>query len=263
MIIGGFAIYSLNYSSNLTSILINEDVGYLSNAKQLKIEALQHRRYEKDFFLNIGKIEKQKKYISKFNKISQKLKIRMQKVATSLQKHTNPNNEDQIQIDDAIKSYNVYYANFINLTNDVFAAKNITPQKANKLMTPFKKHIYAFEKAIDALEVLSRKGLKGKVDKMKAKNKQTKITIWICFCSGSILLLIFSWFFISKVKYGLQLLSQRLGELSVGEGDLTARLPVISHDEVGQLAERFNEFVEKLRPVQVLSLLISDRTGSG
>jgi methyl-accepting chemotaxis protein len=37
-----------------------------------------------------------------------------------------------------------------------------------------------------------------------------------------------------------------LTELSQGEGDLTSRLPVASQDEVGQLAERFNAFMEKL-----------------
>jgi methyl-accepting chemotaxis protein len=38
-----------------------------------------------------------------------------------------------------------------------------------------------------------------------------------------------------------------LTELSQGEGDLTSRLPVSSKDEIGQLAERFNDFMEKLQ----------------
>jgi methyl-accepting chemotaxis protein len=37
-----------------------------------------------------------------------------------------------------------------------------------------------------------------------------------------------------------------LTDLSQGEGDLTTRLPVTTHDEIGQLAERFNEFMQKL-----------------
>lgn len=37
-----------------------------------------------------------------------------------------------------------------------------------------------------------------------------------------------------------------LTELSQGEGDLTTRLPVSTKDEIGQLAERFNNFMEKL-----------------
>lgn len=38
-----------------------------------------------------------------------------------------------------------------------------------------------------------------------------------------------------------------LTELSQGEGDLTTRLPVGSKDEIGQLSQRFNDFMEKLR----------------
>lgn len=38
-----------------------------------------------------------------------------------------------------------------------------------------------------------------------------------------------------------------LTELAQGEGDLTVRLPVTSGDEIGELAQRFNEFIEKLQ----------------
>jgi methyl-accepting chemotaxis protein len=37
-----------------------------------------------------------------------------------------------------------------------------------------------------------------------------------------------------------------LTDLAQGEGDLTTRLPVVSRDEIGRLAESFNEFVDKL-----------------
>ncbi|MEE4240265.1 MAG: methyl-accepting chemotaxis protein [Desulfopila sp.] len=37
-----------------------------------------------------------------------------------------------------------------------------------------------------------------------------------------------------------------LTDLSQGEGDLTTRLPVVSDDEIGVLATRFNEFMDKL-----------------
>lgn len=40
---------------------------------------------------------------------------------------------------------------------------------------------------------------------------------------------------------------ESLTDLSQGEGDLTIRLPVTGNDEVGDLARRFNEFMEKLQ----------------
>ncbi|WP_282643267.1 HAMP domain-containing protein, partial [Xanthobacter autotrophicus] len=38
-------------------------------------------------------------------------------------------------------------------------------------------------------------------------------------------------------------------EIASGDGDMTRRLPVVSRDEVGQLAVQFNAFVEKLHGV--------------
>ncbi|MGL1894263.1 MAG: methyl-accepting chemotaxis protein [Spirochaetaceae bacterium] len=40
--------------------------------------------------------------------------------------------------------------------------------------------------------------------------------------------------------------SEMLNEISQGEGDLTKRLEIKNHDEVGMLAEHFNDFMEKL-----------------
>jgi methyl-accepting chemotaxis protein len=44
----------------------------------------------------------------------------------------------------------------------------------------------------------------------------------------------------------VQQLCAMLKDLAEGEGDLTARLPVARHDEIGQMARWFNLFVEKL-----------------
>ncbi|QCU90636.1 methyl-accepting chemotaxis protein [Thiomicrorhabdus sediminis] len=41
-------------------------------------------------------------------------------------------------------------------------------------------------------------------------------------------------------------ISEAMKDISEGEGDLTRRLPVKSRDEIGQMAEHFNKFVEKI-----------------
>jgi len=45
---------------------MSTDVQLLLNADQLLALGHTHRRYEKDFFLNIGDLEKQAGYIEKF-----------------------------------------------------------------------------------------------------------------------------------------------------------------------------------------------------
>ncbi|WP_244122852.1 methyl-accepting chemotaxis protein [Burkholderia gladioli] len=54
-----------------------------------------------------------------------------------------------------------------------------------------------------------------------------------------------------RIVVPLRSLAGTMNEIAVGDGDLTRRLPVVSHDEVGLLAGRFNAFVEKLHGVLV------------
>ncbi len=50
----------------------------------------------------------------------------------------------------------------------------------------------------------------------------------------------------SFIVRGLNRINRRLADIAEGEGDLTKLLPVISQDDLGRLAQRFNTFVGKL-----------------
>ncbi|MBE4591026.1 methyl-accepting chemotaxis protein [Vibrio navarrensis] len=54
-----------------------------------------------------------------------------------------------------------------------------------------------------------------------------------------------SWF-VAKQLVELGRVSEALADIAEGDGDLTVRLQVTSQDEVGQLAEKFNKFVDRL-----------------
>ncbi len=56
-------------------------------------------------------------------------------------------------------------------------------------------------------------------------------------------------FFVSKITKGVVTAADMLKEISAGEGDLTKKLPVTSHDEVGRMSEYFNLFIEKLKDI--------------
>ncbi|WP_457570545.1 methyl-accepting chemotaxis protein [Desulfovulcanus sp.] len=56
------------------------------------------------------------------------------------------------------------------------------------------------------------------------------------------------WFFIRRVIVNpITNIATALKEIAQGEGDLTARISVHSRDEIGRLAQYFNEFVENLQ----------------
>jgi methyl-accepting chemotaxis protein len=65
------------------------------------------------------------------------------------------------------------------------------------------------------------------------------------FAVGIVIALLISRSILLPVKNCVNLLK----DISEGEGDLTKRLPVESKDEIGQLAQYFNTFVEKLQRI--------------
>lgn len=52
-----------------------------------------------------------------------------------------------------------------------------------------------------------------------------------------------------KILQPIGLLSESLFEINSGNGDLTKRLPIISRDEFGDVAEQFNIFIENLQGI--------------
>jgi len=56
--------------------------------------------------------------------------------------------------------------------------------------------------------------------------------------------------FVSEsVKRSLDLVALSMAKLATGEGDLTQRMAVNTHDEVGRMAEAFNRFMEQLQGI--------------
>lgn len=58
---------------------------------------------------------------------------------------------------------------------------------------------------------------------------------------------IIAFFMTRTIVQPVQAVVDSLSELSQGEGDLTTRLPIQTSDEIGKLAMRFNDFMEKLQ----------------
>jgi methyl-accepting chemotaxis protein len=69
---------------------------------------------------------------------------------------------------------------------------------------------------------------------------------------GLVLIVIMSLILMALFKMmfkNLERVSQALKDISEGEGDLTVRIPVNSRDEIGVLAQGFNQFVERLHGI--------------
>ncbi len=67
----------------------------------------------------------------------------------------------------------------------------------------------------------------------------------VCLIGSPLLWMLFSRRITSPIRQTVAVLK----DISEGEGDLTKRLTVASHDEIGDLAQYFNQFMEKLQSI--------------
>lgn len=66
---------------------------------------------------------------------------------------------------------------------------------------------------------------------------------------GTIVSLLAAYFLPILVANQVKQISERIQNIAEGDGDLTARLPVSTNDELGQLATNVNHFIEKLQRI--------------
>ncbi|MDJ0784493.1 MAG: methyl-accepting chemotaxis protein [Desulfosarcinaceae bacterium] len=245
--IGLVGFFNISTFTRLTHTLVERDAAYVADTLRLKVEALQHRRYEKDFFLNIGKPEKQAKYLKKFDAVSASLKQRLDHLSEVSGRQADLPESVTATIETARSAYDNYYRSFIDLSRQVLADAEITPQKANKLMAPVKDQIYAFEKGVDELIGIGEEHLTAVTAAADHAGGNAKKTIVIALLVGFLAIAALAFFTIQRIRSGLMAVTDQLSEISQGEGDLTRRLAIKHTDEIGNLSVLFNGFLDSLQ----------------
>lgn len=246
-VIGIVGFRSISSNTEYTRALVSNDAKFLEDALQLSIEALQHRRYEKDFFLNIGKPEEQSGYINKFKAVSERLNERMQTMSVFLSDVDKISEKQRKILADARTAYLTYYQSFLDITRKVLDDKEITPQVANRLMTPFKQQIYDFEENIQSMVTFALENLSAQSTLTAEAGDRGKALMLTCFIIGVALIALLGFLVILRIRSGLDQLAGQIERISGGEGDLTQRINIVSTDEIGQVAVLFNQFMDTLQ----------------
>lgn len=246
-IVGGIGF--LRISSNIVGVenMVKNDVDFLKKTEELQIFALQHRRYEKDFFLNIGKKEKQEGYVKKFMSVSQKTNDLIDKLDMMAEKNPNFSNEAKKALRNAKGEHDKYVQGFMALTQTIFSDQTITPQKGNGLMKPFKENIYTFESSIEILLKASLEMVDNVSGKVIADGKRSRAVI------GGLLILgiCVSVFFGIAISF---LIKKPINSAvsfanSLAKGDLTQRLETGQKDEIGQLLDALDSMSRSLQKI--------------
>lgn len=243
-IVGGLGFFQISDNIKNTENMIQQNIEFLKGSEELKIFALQHRRYEKDFFLNIGKREKQDGYIAKFKTVSAKTEDLISQLVSTTTNSVVIGTEVKEAANLAQQSYSKYKEGFLNLTKTVLSDDKITPQKANALMKPLKNHIYAFESNVDVVLKASIELIKAEAETVMKKGARSRTIIGVLLAVGvigSLFLGILITLMITKPIKEAVILADKMAE-----GDLTYHIEIEQKDEIGQLMSSLDAMVSSL-----------------
>ena len=131
---------------------------------------------------------------------------------------------------------------FVTYSGGVVNTDKVVPKLAYSFYLPKWDMVVVTAINLDSIEVQVAK-VRADVD-LRVRSLMYSIAIIASVLVGMIGVL--TLLLVKRSLRPLNLIRTHLDEIAAGEGDLTRRLPLVSRDELGQLAGSFNAFIEKI-----------------
>lgn len=230
--------------TNETVSMLHGDAKLSQLADEAKIATLELRRFEKDTLLNMDNRPVMANYQEKWK--TQLAKLRTTVADLHVLAVTA---EDKQLVDQMDREIDIYQRGVDGVVAGIGAGTIKTPQDGNAEVTKVKDEIHRMEDAATDLSEKHRQIMAGKdkiINDFASRTAIVLLTIvLITFCVASAVT-----FFVSRgITRPVKAMAGHLHEMAQGGGDLTKRIDIGSHDEVGQMAGSFNAFVQKLEEI--------------
>lgn len=101
-------------------------------------------------------------------------------------------------------------------------------------------------------------------NEVELASNQAKLFLIVLYVLLTILIsiIIIIFFILARKVKELGIITKRLDELATNDGDLTSRVDIFSNDEIGEIANSFNTFVEKVRAIVLEIARISEQVAA-
>jgi methyl-accepting chemotaxis protein len=213
-------------------------------ADEAKITTLELRRFEKDTLLNMDNKPVMQAYQEKWK--TQLAQLR----STVSELDSRVSSDSSKQLVAAMEREIATYERGVDAVVASINDRTIkTPQQGNAKVTEVKDEIHRMEAAATDLSEKHRKIMADKEETITAFARQTALVMFtvvlVTFVTATLVTL-----FVSRgITRPVRAMADHLSEMAQGGGDLTKRIEIVSHDEVGQMANSFNAFVKKLEEI--------------
>src|SRR5258708_6908507 len=213
-------------------------------ADEAKIATLELRRYEKDTLLNLDNKAVMQGYQEKWKTEVSDLRA----IVGDLEARVSSDGSKQLvaAMEREIATYERGVDAVVVGINDGTIK---TPQQGNAKVTEVKDEIHRMEAAVTEISEKQGKGLADKEETITAFARQTALVMLLIVLATFIAATLVTFFVSRGITRPVRAMADHLGEMAQGGGDLTKRIEIVSHDEVGQMANSFNAFVKKLEEI--------------
>lgn len=244
LVAAGVGYWGTESVANQTESVLNGPEKMVEHSERARANIVELRRFEKDYFLNIGDKDKESDYANKWSTQREHLMARL----ADLEKYA-ANDDDKKKISTMREEFGKYEIGYHQAQAQIAAGQIKNAEAGNVAMIPFKDSIHAMEQAAEELgtrqeEVAMKQG------ELMAGFAQRTVNIMFSVVGFAVFLAVIAAIVITRsVVRPVNAMDIYLAQLSSGEGDLTRRMEFISRDEVGKMAASLNSFVEKLEKI--------------
>jgi methyl-accepting chemotaxis protein len=143
--VGAVGFVTLDRGAATLTELIQQDEAFLNLTDLVHLHIIQLRRFEKDYFLNIGNSAKQQEYLKKYQEIDAAMPQLLGNLTTLARGNAHLFPDLQAKVTALSALYADYRNGFYGTSRRLQDDPNLTPQQANALMARYKDDIPALE----------------------------------------------------------------------------------------------------------------------
>ena len=227
-----------------TATMLHTTENVAEHASRARANIVGLRRFEKDYFLNIGVKAKEAEYQNDWNHEREHLLERL----ADLDKYATLD-QDKKDIATMKDEFAKYEVGFRLVQGQIDAGQVKRPEDANQAIIVYKDSIHAMEKTAQEMSTRAEDAMEAQAVIMGDFAKRTEAVMFGVALTALIAGLLVALLIGRGIVRPVNAMAAYLAELASGDGDLTKRMESISRDEIGKMAGSLNSFCEKLEKI--------------
>ena len=251
LVVAAAGQWALTTSVDTAVQVLTVDFGVNSAANDAQIAALDLRRFEKDFFINIGDKEKETEYVTKWNDARQKLEQHLQKIEKLGTDDRTHESIQQVRADMA-----EYLTAFQAIAKGINAGQLKTAADANKELTPFKDHIRRIETSVQTIDEESAKRMEEKKKSITTVEQSARVTTFVIAALSLVVVFLLAIGITRSITRPIATVVDIAEKLA--EGDSDQRVEVRGKDETAQLLASMKKMIDSNAAMVAAASSIAD-----